>query len=256
MMMDSWTPCEITLFRIMAEAQKREVELLGNTVEYDVSYSSEATKPRIDVDIRGVTVVVPDSADLHPAELLKENAAWVVEKTRNYETYREQIPDRQYEEGATFPYLGEQCVVVVERRSSSDVADGTLRLAKHQVEETSVKRGLETLYRRKARERFEERADHFATDMGVKYNKIDVRNQRTKWGSCSTTGTLGLNWRLMMAPPDIGDYVVVHELAHLREPNHTDVFWSLVSEHDPDYDTHAQWLEENSVQLIFSEDDL
>jgi predicted metal-dependent hydrolase len=240
----------------MSKTQQREVELLGNTVAYEVRRSSEATKPRIDVDIRGVTVVVPDSADLRPTELLKENAAWVIEKVRNYETYREQIPDRQYEEGATFPYLGEQCEVVVERRSSSDVADSTLRLAKHHVEETSVKRALETLYRRKARERFEERADHYAAEMSVEYQKIEVRNQRTKWGSCSTTGTLGLNWRLMMAPQRIVDYVVIHELAHLREPNHTDAFWSLVAEHNPDYEAHAQWLDENSVQLIFSTDDL
>jgi predicted metal-dependent hydrolase len=92
--------------------------------------------------------------------------------------------------------------------------------------------------------------------MDVEYEQIQIRNQRTKWGSCSTTGTLGLNWRLMMAPPEIVDYIVVHELAHLRESNHTDSFWSLVAEHDPDYEEHSRWLEENSTQLIFSREDL
>jgi predicted metal-dependent hydrolase len=123
----------------MAEAQRREIDLLGNTVEYEVRWSADATEPRIDVDIHGVTVVLPDTDNAAPAELLRENAAWVVEKQRKYDTYRGQIPDRRFEAGAMFPYLGEPHEVVVERRSSSTVGDGTLRLARHHVEETSVK---------------------------------------------------------------------------------------------------------------------
>jgi predicted metal-dependent hydrolase len=92
--------------------------------------------------------------------------------------------------------------------------------------------------------------------MGVGYEQIEVRNQRTKWGSCSTTGTLGLNWRLMMAPPEVIDYIIIHELAHLRESNHTDAFWSLVAEYDPEYKAHAEWLEQNSSRLIFDDSDL
>lgn len=229
---------------------------MGQSVEYELRCSSDATEPRIDVDIHGVTVVVPDSDEAHPEELLKENAVWVVEKKQKYDTYREKIPKREYEEGAMFPYLGDEREVVVERRPSSDVTENTLRLARHHVHETSVKRALETLYRRKARETFEERADYFAEEMGVEYEKIEIRNQRTKWGSCSTTGTLGLNWRLMMAPKEIVDYIVVHELAHLRESNHTDTFWSIVAEHDPEYEENSHWLKENSTRLIFSEDDL
>jgi predicted metal-dependent hydrolase len=92
--------------------------------------------------------------------------------------------------------------------------------------------------------------------MGVEYDKIEIRNQRTRWGSCSTNGILGLNWRLMMAPPEIVDYIVVHELAHLREANHSPAFWSLVAEFDPEYESHAEWLQRNSARLIFTEEDL
>ncbi|GAB7012624.1 M48 family metallopeptidase [Halolamina salina] len=240
----------------MAEAQLHEIELLGNTIEYEVRHSINASKPRIDVDIHGVTVVLPEPSSVTPAELLRDNAAWVVEKMRGFEKYREQVPERQFEEGESFPYLGEEHEVVVEQRPSSSVGDDTLRLAKHHVEDTSIERALETLYRRNARQRFERRADHFAKEMGVEYEKIEVRNQRTKWGSCSSNGTLGLNWRLMMAPPEIVDYVVVHEIAHLREANHGSDFWSLVAEHDPEYEDHSEWLTENSARLVFSEDDL
>jgi predicted metal-dependent hydrolase len=240
----------------MAKTQRRKVTLFADTVEYDVRHSSDATEPRIDVDIHGVVVVVPESEEVEPAELLKENATWVVEKKRRYDAYREEIPERRYEEGAVFPFLGDDYEVIAERRPSSAVEEGKFRLAKHHIEETSVKRALVTLYRRKAREMFEERAKYYAERIGVEYEKIEVRRQRTKWGSCSTNGTLGLNWRLMMAPREIVDYIVVHELAHLRESNHTDAFWSLVADHDPEYAAHAQWLDENSVQLVFSEEDL
>lgn len=240
----------------MSETQLRKIDLLDHEIEYEVRHSSEATEPRIDVDIHGVAVVIPVGDETQPSELLKENAAWVVEKTRKYDAFREQIPERRFEPGATFPYLGEPHQVAVEQRPSSSVQDGELRLAEHHVEETSVQRALESLYRRNARQRFERCADQYAEKMGVDYEQIEIRNQRTRFGSCSSNGTLGLNWRLMMAPPDVGDYVIIHELAHLQEPNHNDAFWSLVREYDPDYENHARWLEENSVQLIFSEEDL
>lgn len=239
----------------MAKSQQ-SAELLGQTVEYDVRRSSEATEPRIDVDIHGVKVVVPDSTDVQPRELLKENAVWIIDKKREYDKYREQIPDREFAPGETFPYLGDQLKIVVEQRSSSEVVDSEFRLAEHHVEQTSIQRALETLYRREARNHLEARADHFAEQMGVEYDKIEIRNQRTKWGSCSTTGTLGLNWRLMMAPPQVVDYIIIHELAHLRESNHGSEFWSLVAEFDPEYEAHAEWLSENSSRLIFTEADL
>lgn len=240
----------------MPETCPLDVNLLGTAVEYEVKKSAEATEPRIDVDIHGIRVVLPESSSADPVSLLKENANWVLDKKSEYDAYREQIPDREFKEGAVFPYLGVDHTVVVEKCSSSEVDDGVLRLARHHVEETSVKRALETLYRRKAREEFESRAEVFTEEMEIEYDKIEIRNQRTKWGSCSTTGTLGLNWRLMMAPVEIMEYILIHELAHLRESNHSDKFWSLVAEYDPDYREHAQWLDKNSAKLIFTTDDI
>lgn len=240
----------------MSESAPRKIPLGSEKVAYEVRESDEATQPRIDVDIHGVRVILPEDSTTNPDTLLKENAAWILEKKAKYDQYRERVPERKFEPGERFPYLGDQHEVVVERRSSSQIAENEFRLAKHHVEQTSVQRALEVLYRRKARERFEKRSSRFADEMGVEYDEIEVRNQRTKWGSCSTTGTLGLNWRLMMAPPEVVDYIMIHELAHLREQNHTDEFWSLVAEHDPEYEKHAHWLRENSPRLVFSDEDL
>ncbi|QAU12514.1 M48 family peptidase [Halorubrum sp. BOL3-1] len=240
----------------MAKTQRQEVDLVGETVEYDVRWSSDATKPRIDVDIRGVTVVVPNAADVQPTEVLRGNAAWVVEKQQNFERYREQVPDRTFEAGETFPLLGTERKLVIEPARSHTITDDEIRLRESTVEQSTVKQVLENVYRREARNYFSKRASHYAEQMGVEYDQIQVRNQRTRWGSCSTTGTISLNWRLMLAPPEIVDYVIVHELAHLREADHGEEFWGFVAEHDSEHEAHARWLEENSIQLIFSTDDI
>jgi hypothetical protein len=240
----------------MPEAVDRRVELLGESVCFEARRSGDATEPRIDVGMDGIVVVLPEGSTADPETLLTENAAWVLDKRDKYDSYRDQAPERCFERGEQFPYLGESYPIVVERRPSSAVENGAFRLAAHHVEQTSIRRALEALYRREARETFERRAERYATEMGVSYGRIEIRNQRTKWGSCSTNGTLELNWRLMMAPSDVVTFVVVHELAHLREPNHGDSFWSLVAEHDPEYVAHAEWLDEHSADLVFSDEDL
>ena len=240
----------------MAEAQPRQIDLLGNPIEYEVRHSSDATEPRIDVDIHGVTVVVPESEDVRPLRLLKENAAWVVDQQRKYDTYREQVPDRSFEAGECFPFLGEDRGLVIESRRKHKVDEGSIRLRKSAVEQSTVKQVLENFYRSRAREYLTDCTDHYAERMGVEYENLELRNQRTRWGSCSTGGTISLNWRLIMAPPDVVDYLVVHELAHLTEQHHGREFWQFVGEHAPDYKEKAEWLERNSAKLVFSEEDV
>lgn len=234
----------------------RRIDLAGATVDYEVRRSADATRARIDVDIHGVTVVLPDDACVQAREFLREKAAWVVEKHREFERYRESVPDRTFASGESFPVLGTERELVVEPARRNELTDDAIRLRKSAVEQSSVKRALESFYRSLARERFTDRADHFAPRMGVEYEQIEVRNQKTKWGSCSSTGTLGLNWRLVLAPPEISEYIVVHELAHLREMNHGEAFWEIVGEFDPDFEEHRAWLREHSAELVFSEEDL
>lgn len=234
----------------------RETTVGGRAITYEVRRSEDATEPRIDVDIHGVTVVIPAQDDLDPERLLEENGRWVLQKRSEFDRHREQIPERTFEPGETLPFLNESHEIHVEKRRPSTVSDGVFRLSRSHVERTSVRNALEHLYRTEARDHFTRRADHFADEMDVEYDSIELRNQRTRWGSCSTTGTLSLNWRLMMARPAAIDYVIVHELAHLRETNHSRTFWSLVAEQVPEYEREISWLEDNSARLVFSEDDV
>jgi hypothetical protein len=104
--------------------------------------------------------------------------------------------------------------------------------------------------RRAVRELATMLAEEEVEALGVSYARIEVRGQRTRWGSCSSRGTLSLNWRLALAPLEVLDYVVVHELCHLCEPNHSPRFWRLVAERRPNWREQRAWLREHGAELL------
>ena len=108
---------------------------------------------------------------------------------------------------------------------------------------------LEKLYRRKAGKLLENRCAYFAERMGVDYSRIAVRAAKTRWGSCSAQGNLSFHWKLVLMPPEILDYVVVHELAHRKEMNHSQRFWAEVERILPDYKARRKWLKEFGSQV-------
>ena len=95
-----------------------------------------------------------------------------------------------------------------------------------------------------------ERVEYFAKVIGVTYGKITIRNQKTRWGSCSSKGNLNFNCLLMLAPPEVLDYVVVHELCHRKQMNHSKAFWLEVEKVLPDYKEVRKWLKEEGSQMI------
>lgn len=114
----------------------------------------------------------------------------------------------------------------------------------------SQRAALTQRYIAAAREYFPKRAAYFRQFTGGTYNRITIRDQKTRWGSCSARGTLSFNWRLMLAPPAILDYVVVHELCHLTHMNHSPAFWQAVEAVYPDYREARKWLKEHGQELV------
>ena len=99
-----------------------------------------------------------------------------------------------------------------------------------------------------ARKVFAEKCRFYAEQMDVTYGTISVREQKTRWGSCSAKGNLNFNWKLVLMPEEILDYVVVHELAHRQEMNHSPAFWAVVGRIVPDYKERRKWLKENGAR--------
>ena len=102
----------------------------------------------------------------------------------------------------------------------------------------------------KALQHIPKRVSYYAKQIGVTYGKIIIRNQKTRWGSCSSKGNLNFNCLLMLTPPEVIDYVVVHELCHRKEMNHYKAFWAEVEKVLPDYKEQVKWLKENGGQII------
>lgn len=120
----------------------------------------------------------------------------------------------------------------------------------HKTEKISISETKRQVYIDKARKMFHIRVGYYAEIMGTSVGRIAVREQKTRWGSCSSQGNLNFNWKLILMPQEILDYVVVHELAHRFEMNHSPKFWAIVERIMPDYKVRRKWLKENGNKYM------
>ncbi len=137
-----------------------------------------------------------------------------------------------------------------EKRTRVELLDGMIVVARAG-DGLKPREALRGWYAAQAKRVFPERVAHWSERMGLKdrVRRVFIKDQRSLWGSCSQAGNLNFNWRVVQAPPAVLDYLVIHELAHLREMNHSKRFWAHVSEHCPDYKLHRKWLREQARAL-------
>ena len=109
---------------------------------------------------------------------------------------------------------------------------------------------IERFYRRSARNEVTERLDRACEEVGAEYSRLTIRGQRTRWASCSRSGAMSFNWRLLLAPEPVLDYVVWHEVCHLEVMDHSRRFWALVAERCPGYRAQVRWLRLNGASLV------
>ncbi|WP_414838319.1 M48 family metallopeptidase [Candidatus Nanosalina sp. VS9-1] len=227
---------------------KQEIE---NFLE--VRESSRAKRPRIRYRRGSFTVVVPEGLEVDMDELIEDNIDWFQDRLEEAREYRQEIPERDLRPGGEIAVLGADREIVVEKRRSNRV-DEKIFLAEHLVERTSFMDQLEKSLRSFARQKFEEKASMYVKDIDGGFEKIFVRDQKTRWGSCSSKNNLNFNWRLVLGPEKVLEYVVVHELVHLEVRDHGESFWKRVEEIYPEFEACKEWLEENSARLVFDRD--
>jgi len=180
-------------------------------------------------------------------QFIHEKMDWI-KRTREKLGSIVQSPARQYVDGETFLYLGSSyhLKLVRPQRPSLQFEDGFT------LSQTAQKRGealFTRWYRGQAFEVISERVSQYAKNYGFTPKRVKISSAKTRWGSCSADGTLNFTWRLVMAPLDVIDYVVAHELAHLRIKNHSRKFWNAVEAIYPEYKKHRKWLRENGEKL-------
>ncbi len=218
--------------------ERRSIELSGKTISYTLKRTSRRRSIGLKVDDDGLTVNVPASASekwLHA--VLLDKADWVVEKLDGWRSTKR--PPQQWVDNATILFRGEAFVL----RVVPSLFDAPPQLQKTQLfvhvadatDHVAIAVAVTDWYRREALQLFTECVEHFAPLMGVAPREVKLSSARMQWGSCTARGTVHLNWQLIKMPLPLVDYVVVHELAHLVEMNHSAAFWAVVARACPDY---------------------
>jgi predicted metal-dependent hydrolase len=182
-------------------------------------------------------------------EFVSRNKGWI-DKTRAKITAIAPPPPKQYVPGEKFEYLGNvySLEIVLHQKKSLLLEDGRFKLAASAQENAGSV--FERWYKEQARQILNERVEFFARQHGFQYSKVGISSARTRWGSCSAKGALNFSWRLIQAPMEAVDYVVVHELVHTVVHDHSRKFWSKLEQTLPDYRERRKWLRSNGHRLL------
>jgi predicted metal-dependent hydrolase len=223
------------------------------SIPYRIRRSPRARRARILVGGDGVEVVVPRRFPLSEVEpFVEEKRAWIERTLRRMRETEAELAPALLANGGELPFRGRRLMLSVrvepERVREHLVLRGdTLRVAlPPQVE---LRDALERWYRRRAREEVARLLDTACARAGTTYSALQIRGQRTRWASCSSTGVMSFNWRLLLAPPEILEYVVEHEVAHLELLDHSPPFWELLASRCPDWRAHEDWLRRHGHAL-------
>ncbi len=225
---------------------------------YSIRRSTRARRSRLTVNDQGEAVVVLPwrSSEREAADLVARHRRWIANHQRRIKSQLFELETRpQLGNGREIPFLGEPHRVVSiaaidgRRRMSINVVDERIVLTTSPLEERSTAAILEGWFRTQARQAIAERIRLRGAEMGLSPRQVTIRDQKTRWGSASRRGTLSFSWRLIMCPSWVLDYVVVHELAHLKVSGHPRTFWRLVDRHFQDITAARRWLREHHDEI-------
>ena len=182
------------------------------------------------------------------SKMIAKKESWIKKKIEEVKSREPPFKEKEFVNGEDFLYLGKHYrLKIVENQDVPLKLQGYFLLSKKYL--SNAREIFVDWYKVKAYEKISERALYYSHMMGLKYNKLNITNAQHRWGSCSPKGNINFSWRLIMAPINAIDYVVVHELVHLRIKNHTKKFWNAVRVVMPDYRARSEWLKENGYLL-------
>lgn len=180
-------------------------------------------------------------------QFLKQHEEWIEKNLKKVQA-RPIAKKRGYKNGETFFYFGKEYTLEIGEYKEIVFANNTLQFPKFL--EFRIQKELEAWYIREAKKVITEQLEHYAKEMGLLYNEVRFSDTMSKWGSCTHDNRLQFNWRLIMAPILAINYVVVHELAHTVEKNHSQDFWRVVGKHNPTFRHQRKWLSDHGHLLM------
>jgi predicted metal-dependent hydrolase len=231
-------------------------------VMYEVVRSGRTT---IGIEVqpdRRVVVRAPASVDEERLNvLIKQKAPWILRQFARVQSTNGHKAKKEFISGESFPYLGKNYRLKVLTEGLDGLTSVELRAGRLWVVPNSsldaedrrrhIRDSIVNWYQERALDVLTRRVESLSKKTGIKPTRVNVKSQLRRWGSCTKNGVLNLNWRIVMAPSSIIDYVVAHELCHLKIHNHSQDFWQFLGAILPDYQRHREWLRNNGQHLDF-----
>lgn len=235
---------------------KHRVTFNNHTIKFDVIRSDRVKTSEITVDSKRILVRVPASKDSKDIEkMVVKKAEWILKKQQEYSQLATDMASPTFEDGSRLFYLGSAIPMRLLAGKEKDrvvLLRGTLVFTTCSLYPT--KGALRTLYENWLGERAKPLlppiVSRYAKMLDVAPRKVVIKRLRQRWGSATKDGTLNLNVNLLKAPEEVIEYVVLHELSHLKERNHSHRFWALVNALMPNYKAKTEWLRLNALGLI------
>ncbi|MGI9450446.1 MAG: M48 family metallopeptidase [Geminicoccaceae bacterium] len=232
------------------------------TIDYEIRKSQRAKRLRLTVRPTGVEVVAPKRArNVEIQTFIDSHRGWIRSKVEQYRALMADHPGpEKLRDGVAIPFRGEPTPlsVVMAKRVHPKVVEGDgfrVELPNDLApdkREDAVKLALTKHLKRQARDDATLAIERYGPPNGLVPSALRIKDQKRLWGSCTASGVINLNWRLVLAPIEVFDYVVVHELCHLRHRHHQPPFWQAVGGVMPDYDDHRRWLKTNGHLLTLT----
>lgn len=223
-----------------------------NGFEANIVRTTRRKTARIQVHAGVVSIIVPDTYPNNKVDtLIDRRTRWIKEKLL---VQHQWLPLKQKEfiSGECFCYLGRYYRLKVESNAEEEsvkLINGRLLVKTKSKQAHDIRDALISWYKDHAEKKLQAKVKRYSKLMNVAPASMNIRDYRARWGSCSSKGNIQFNWKIIIAPNSAVDYVVVHELCHLAEHNHSANFWKLVKAVMPDYEKQRQWLRENSHLL-------
>ena len=225
-------------------------------IDYQLLPGSKRKTTDIVIERDGVVSVRPP-ADYTPEQVdavVESKRMWIYRNLADWKDLNASAVVREWVNGETFLYLGRayRLSLVSDQVCAVQLKEGRFCLDRALIEQggtAAARQAFEAYFSDKGTHRITERVAYFAPKVGVRMARVKVKDMGYRWASCGKNGTLNFHWKCMMAPPNIIDYIVVHELCHFHRRSHGDAFWNEVDKVIPDYRERKEWLRTHGASL-------
>jgi|SRR5215211_5440987 len=241
----------------MIRQQKYKVKYGTTTIPYYVIKTRRIKTSEVIVDADTITVRTPYDKDKTEIQrLVLDKASWILRKQKEYRETTQELKKPSFKENTTLPYLGNNYPLVINKKQHTkngiDLVDGkfvaTVRASR--LTPKLLQKLYENWLRENAQKVFEDKVKKYSKKLGAQPKLIVIKNLRHRWGSLTKNGVLNLNLNLIKAPEDVIDYIILHELCHMRIKEHSHHYWDMLHKFMPNYHDKIEWLNVNGSNLL------